>query len=463
VRQPHLRRARFSRQETGKGKSTLIGSGLEEDEDVEAALTWFATVSGSPKAFVERLARSQQRYRIVTGSPEHRGRDPSLDVISHDVVGAFLAQAKSLLDDRRSFDPGLASQIVPWVKQIGRNINVLPSIPGATERAARMLRAETVSPDSALFELVMASNYATEDFDVAFIKEEQARTPDFQLSACGLSAPMFVECKRLKRGQYEIQEQEIHKKLFRKTAEVIFERRLSIHMDVTYTQEIQKVPDNYLADCLKRALSSPIITPNGYPWKDKFSSGVVKGANLAAARQDIRESCLYFGTKLARLLCGHAVRENGYHLAVEAKPDKRDPRFIDIIHYGSVVTWQCIAPAAIEKKARFVKTKVVEADRQLRMHGSGIVHLAMDMELQCQSSDLRRALNIESIRAFRASSDLPLIYVHYLVPRISESHTWLMDETVDHFWQGSGQPPSLKIFPAAAAIDNDLPAWRQET
>ncbi len=131
-----------TQQGRGRGTTNLISSGLEEDEDVQAALTWFATVSGSPQTFVERLTRAQQAYQKVTGSPENLGQDPSLDTISQDVVGAFLAQAKSLLDDRRSYDIALAPQIVPWVKQIGRNVNVLPFIPGAIERAARMLRAE---------------------------------------------------------------------------------------------------------------------------------------------------------------------------------------------------------------------------------------------------------------------------------------------------------------------------------
>jgi hypothetical protein len=441
-----------------------MSSGFEEDEDVRAALTWFAMVSGRPQAFVERLARAQQAYRTVTGSPENRGQDPSLEMISQDVVGAFLAQAKSLLDDRRSYDIALASQIVPWVKQIGRNVNVLPYIPGGVERAARMLRAESVAPDSAMFELVMASNYATYGFDVAFIDEApgQARTPDLRLSASDSSKPIFVECKRLKRGQYEIQEQAKHKKLFLKTAKLIHDRRLSVHLDVTYTQELGEVPDSYLADRLISALSSSIITPKGYPWRDEFGFGVVKRADLAAVRRDIRDSSLYFGTKLARLLCGHVVRESGYHLAVEANPDERDPRFIDSIHYGSVATWQCIAPAAIQKKARFVKAKVVEADRQLRMHGSGIAHLGMDMELQCDSSDLRRARNIEAITTFRPCSDLLAIYVHYLVPRTPESNLWIVDETVDRFGQGSGPVPSLKIFTASATVGNELPAWKQE-
>jgi hypothetical protein len=196
--------------------------------------------------------------------------------------------------------------------------------------------------------------------------------------------------------------------------------------------------------------------------KDEFGFGMVKHADLDAVRRDIRDSTLYFGTKLARLLCGHAVRAGGYHLAAGAEPDVRDPRFIDSIQYGSVATWQCIAPAAIEKKARFVKARVVEADRQLSKHGSGITHLAMDMELQCASSDLQRARNIEAIRAFRPSSHLVAIYIHYLVPRISETHAWVVDETVDRFGLGFDDVPLQMIFPASATIGNELPAWRQE-
>lgn len=438
----------------------MINSGVEEDEDVRAALTWFAAASGNPQAFVERLARAQQAYRAVTASFDNLGQDPNLDMISEDVVGVFLAQAKSLLDDRRSYDLALAPQIIPWVKQIGRNVNVLPHIPGANDRATRMLRAEAVAPDGMMLELVIASNYAADGLDVAFIPEAsgQARTPDLRLSASGSAEPVFVECKRLKRGQYEIREQAQHRELFLKAAELMYELGLSVHVDVTYTQEIREVPGRYLADRLMRALSSPIITPTGYPWRDDYGYGIVKRADLAAVRQDIRDSSLYFGPKRARLLCGHVVRESGYHLAAGADPDKRDPRFIDSIHYGSVVTWQCIAPPAIQKKARYVKAKLAEVDRQLKDHGSGIAHLAMDMELQCESSDLRRARNIDTISAFRPDSDLLAIYVHYFVPRITESHSWMVDETIDRFGQGYDPVPSLMIFPSSATIGNERPA-----
>lgn len=438
--------------------------GIEEDGDIRTALAWLASASGDPEAFTARLERAQESYRNITLSPEQLGQDPEIDAISQDVVGAFFAQAKSLVDDRRSYDFALGSRTIPWVKQTGAHVALLDCVPGARERASRMLRSEVVFPDGAIFELIMASNYAAAGFDVAFIDENkgQARTPDLRLSSPGLPEPLFVECKRLRRGKYEAEEQARHKQLFRLVAELIDERGLSVHVDVTYTRELSEVPDAYLVDRLVHALSSRIITPEAYPWRDDFGFGEVRPANLKAVRRDIRDSSLYFGTKLARLLSGRVVRENGYHLAAGADPDSRDPRYIDAIHFGSVVTWQCIAQAAIDKKSRYVKAKLVEADQQLKNHGSGIVHMAMDAELRCESSDRRRSRNIEIIKAFQPVSDLRAIYVHYLVPRISESHSWLVDETVDRFGPGHEPVPSLKIFSESTRVDNDLPAWKQE-
>jgi hypothetical protein len=51
--------------------------------------------------------------------------------------------------------------------------------------------------------------------------------------------------------------------------------------------------------------------------------------------------------------------------------------------------------------------------------------------------------------------------VHYLVPRISEMHSWILDETVDMFGAGTDSVPSMMIFSGSVPLDNDLPAWKQ--
>lgn len=309
----------------------------------------------------------------------------------------------------------------------------------------------------------MGGNYANDGFDVAFVAEApgQSKTPDLHLFLSGLAEPVAIELKRLRQGQYEQDERTRHRRIFKQAAAIIESRRLSLHIDLNYTKELMAVPESYLADRLSRFLASPLIMLGAYPWRDEFASGEIRPANLDAVREDTHDNSLYCGTKMARLLSGNEVRDNGYHLAASGVPDDRDPRFMAEVHCASVVTWQCTATKAIEKKARHVKNKLVEAERQVQSAGIGIIHLAMDAEVGCKSSDLRRERNKQAILEFQSESMLAALYVHYLVPRMAEAHAWLQDETVDKFGAAPEPVASRMIFPGSVVLDNDLPAWKQ--
>ena len=438
-------------------------TGVENDADVRAALSWFASASGNPLAFWARLKAAQAAYREFTGLPENFGRTPQLEQTSADVVAAFLAQGKSLLDSLRTYDHHLASKTIPWLKQIGSKIDALDSVSGAKERAASMLSKPTVRPDSSLLELTMAANYADDGGDVSFVDEAPgvARRPDLLLAGDNGDPSIGIELKRLNAGAYETEERRFQAAIFREVAILIERLGLSVHIDVAYTSELVNVPVTYLAKWLEIAVATRVYVGAAYPWRDEHGQGTIKFADVDAVRADIRDSSLYVGPKLARLLSGEVVRETNYQLAVGAEPDERDPRYISELRYGSVVTWESISPAALEKRARIVKAKLIEAGRQLKAQEYGIVHLVTDTELLCQSSDLRRSKNQDVIKSFRPESKLVGIYVHYLVPRVSEQHSWLLDETVDSFGPGLVPVPMIKAFPEAPTVANDQPAWRQ--
>lgn len=440
-----------------------LPSGIEQDRDVEAALHWLASVSCDSPAFWRRIKAAQAHYRVFTEASQNLGQDPDLADLGPDVVASFLAQAKSLLDGRRTYDIALASRCIPWIKQLGVNVSDLARVNGAAERARRMLDDASTAPDGPMLELVMGGNYAADGLDVTFISEApgQAKTPDLHLFVLGVAEPVAIELKRLRQGQYELEERARHRLMFRRAAAIIDARGLSLHIDVTYTRELKDVPEGYLAERLSRFLASPLVLPGAYPWRDEFSAGQIKPANLPAVREDTRNGSLYFGTKMARLLSDAQVQDSGYHLAAGGKPDERDARYMDEVRYASVVTWQCTAAESIEKKARHVKNRLVEAEKQVRSAGIGIIHLAMDAEASCESSDLRRERNKQAILEFKSESLVAALYVHYLVPRISEAHSWLVDETVDKFGAGRGEVPSMMIFKGSKPLDNDLPAWKQ--
>lgn len=438
-----------------------IGGGIENDPEIAAALAWLASSTGDPSAFFERLIAAQRRYCEITSDVAARGKDPSWSDLGPDIVAAYLAQGKSLLDDRRSYDFTLVSHVAPWLKQLGANLPALKQVKGAPDRALRMLRQSQVLPDTALFELVMASNYAAEGFDVAFIEEGPGKTPDLRLSSTGSGNELFVELKRLQRGDYEIEEQRRHMEIFRKLEPFLHEQRLSVDVDVTYVKELADVPVDYLLQQVKHMLESSILLSDGYSWRDQLGSGLIRDANVAAVRNDTRESYLYFGTKMARLLSGRVVSERNYHLTAETSVYPEDPRYIDQMKFGSVVTWQCIAQEAIERKAKYVRSKLSEADKQIAGHGQGIIHIAMDTELHSKASDLRRQRNQDTLDTFRMNSQTGIVYLHYLAPRVSEDHSWLIDETVDVFSRLERSPPPFPAFASSTSLDNDEPSWRQ--
>lgn len=416
---------------------------------------------------LRRSGAASRSLRRTTGafteSPQNLRQDSDLADLGPDVVASFLAQAKSLIDGRRTYDIVLASRCIPWIKQLGANVNELVRVDGAAERARRMLADASTAPDGPMLELVLGGNYAADGLDVIFVQEApgQAKTPDLHLFLPGVAEPVAIELKRLRQGQYELDERARHNQIFRRAAAIIDSRSLSLHIEVTYTRELKDVPEGYLAGWLSRYLASPLVLHGAYPWRDEFGAGEIKPANLQAVREDTRNSSLYFGIKMARLLSDGQVRDRGYHLAANGELDDRDPRFMDKVRYASVVTWQCIAEESIEKKARHVKNRLVEAEKQVRSAGIGIIHLAMDAEASCAASDLRRERNKRAILEFKSESLVAALYVHYLVPRVSEAHSWLVDETVDSFGVGRSKVPSMMIFKGAKPLDNDLPAWKQ--
>lgn len=272
--------------------------GVENDFEVARALLWLATASGNISDFMARLAAAQQNYLKVIGCGAFLGKDLSWSDLGTDIVANYFAQGKSLLDNRHSYDMALAPHVVPWLKQLGANLPAVVRIEGVSARVQRMLRNCKVLPNSALFELVVASNYAMEGFDVAFIEEGPTKTPDLRLRD-GAGYELFVELKYLQCSNYQIDEQRRHREIFSKLEPYLYERSISVDVDVKYEKVLFDVPIDYLLQRVERAIACSTFISNGYVWQDEFGSGLIRTANLRAVRRDTRDSFLYFGTKMA--------------------------------------------------------------------------------------------------------------------------------------------------------------------
>jgi hypothetical protein len=437
--------------------------GIEEDSDVRAALDWFAAVSGDANAFWLRIDQAQRAYRHTVALETNRGRDLELNEFGVDTAASYLAQAHALLNDRRSYDLMLGSRIVPFMKHIGSGAEMLRQMPGAAQRVSRLLRERTADPESVIFELAVAVAYVQDGFSTEFIPDAAGgeRRPDLAVKRGALKAE--IECKRLRKGDYERSEAARQRLIFDELTALIHDRRLSLHMDAIYMRELNDIPTDYLANWVRRAVDCRLMLPSGFPWKDQFGQGNVKLANLKAVHQDTANSSLIFGPKMARLLAGVPVADRGYNMTASAKEDRRDARFVEQLYYGTVVTWQCVADASVNARARYIRSKLAEIDEQLKFSPAGIAHVAMDAERDTIAADLRRERNKEVIQQFSFKSKMIAAYLHYFVPRVTEVAAWMIDETPDRFGPGSLQTLAAgRIFGRSKLLDNDLAAWHQK-
>jgi hypothetical protein len=229
-----------------------------------------------------------------------------------------------------------------------------------------------------------------------------------------------------------------------------------------FAKSLRTTPEEYLLEHVVASLNSRIITTEGYRWRDAFGEGTIRPANLSAVHQDTTQSSLYFGTKLARLLSGIEVTQEAYNLIGSGEPDSRDPRYLEELYYCSVIDWGCSAAPSVDARARFIRSKLAEVDRQMHKSAAGIVHVGMDAQRDIHTSDVRRARNIEVIREFQARNPLHEIYLHYFVPLTTEVTAWSIDETTDCFGiESSGRRGLDRIFDQAEIANNNLAAWYQ--
>lgn len=236
----------------------------------------------------------------------------------------------------------------------------------------------------------------------------------------------------MRPSEYELRETATLKALFAPLAALIHEQRLNIWVDVLFAVELAHVPQAYLAEKVAAVMRSPLHIPNGYPWRDEYAEGVVRPTRIDSVREDTRDNGpLIVGPKMLRLLTGAAQHPGGYQLALNAQPHPHDPRYIDDVQYASGLSWHCLAAPSIEARARHISSLLAKIDRQLEQAPFAAAHIGMYAERDALSADRRRARNIEAARRFDAKSNLADVYLHYFVPRVSESSCWAIDETAD--------------------------------
>lgn len=161
------------------------------------------------------------------------------------------------------------------------------------------------------------------------------------------------------------------------------------------------------AKALQIAAQSRLTLPDGYPLKDEYGQGVVRYANLEMVARDTEDSYILVGPRLVRLLTDRRLDPTKCLLSLTAlSHHDGDPHYVANVTTASVVHWECLAAESVEARARFIKSKLANIDRQVASAPLAMAPIAMDAERDGVTADLQRSLNKKTVMEYLAGSRL---------------------------------------------------------
>lgn len=372
-----------------------------------------------------------------------------------DLSAGMLLQAHALIRDRRFFDARLASRTIPFLKLIGSALPLLRLVEGAEDRAREFLNPRNDHPEGSLLELTTAARYLLEGYRLKFIPESDRRTPDIELLSD--RGNVEIECKRLRPGQYELSETAKVRAMFAPACDLVAAKNFFVHLDVTFIETLDSVPASYLMEHMERALDE---NPIDYTWEDTSARGRIVHGDNQALREDTADSSLLVGPKLFRLFTQTVVPSQRVLMGARGTPHEFDPRYLDRFEAVALCSWNTESPESVETRARHVRSKLAEIDRQLQDCALGAAHIVVDAERDANAADLRRKRIQEQITGFRFDSNIAAITTHYLLTHTAETKAWTIDETADY---ASRMPMPLlddfRLFMKGEELGAE-PAWR---
>jgi hypothetical protein len=432
--------------------------GIELDGDIEHAFAWLGHEAGAD--LQPRLAAAKEHFSTAM-FPEVGSMlwpDPIALLPPNDLPAGILLQAFALLRDRRYFDSRLAARTLPFFKLIGSALPELSQVPGAQERARAFVHARNDHPEGTLLELATGARYLLEGFEVRFIPEADRRTPDIALALIG--GEIQVECKRLRPSQYELAEARDARRLFAPACELAAGHNAFVHLDVTFLVPLGGVPADYLLEHVRQALAQG---ETKYAWNEAAARGRIVPGDRQALQDDTDDSSLLVGPKLFRLFTHSVVPSQRVLMGVRGAAHEYDPRYLHDFEAVAVCSWDTESGESIEARARHVRSKLAEIDRQLLGCQLGAAHIVVDAERDARAADLRRARIQEQVTTFRFDSNVGAITTHYLLTHTAEDRSWTIDETADY--ASRIERPLLtdwRLFMQGEEM-GDGPAWQLPT
>lgn len=397
------------------------------DDDLMIAVTWLKSLV--PQNQIE--GRLEAARAFLLDARERMREGVLVDLFdTNDLTAWYILQAETYAVDRAFWTPEGAMRVVPYLTRIGKELPLLLKVRGAEERAARIMNGDRRSPDSGIYELLVALAYQRHGWTrVEFVSETpgQGRTHDLNMFRSG--SRLAIECKRLAPSTYAAKEKLRGTKLAAPIHALCLEANESVVVEVRYKVELDLVPDDYLVEHVSRAIERR----SSIPWEDETATGYVRPVNWALARKVLARDYVYFvSSRMIELLVGYYVHEADHSMAAKWRPAPNKPAYADAVYHASVVSWVSGSKAALFQKSRHFRRVLANAEDQLPSDRTGIIHIGIESRGGLLVDSTRHLLNKLQARFFAPrNSRLRWVYANIFVPEATtqRDESWAITET----------------------------------
>lgn len=397
------------------------------DENVARAVAWLKGFV--PAIEMERRLEAARDFLMASRANWlEGGHAPSHD--RADAAAWHVLQGDTFAVDRRYWLPDDSVRIVPFLTRIGMELDRIRAIPGADERAARLMTRERRQPEPAIYELLVALAWSRHGWDVTFVPEDRRHpTPDLRVAKP--RRHWSVECKRLMPAQYSVGERARGMALAERVHQLSERSSRAIAMQVRYKIELQHVRDDYLEAKLAEAL---LENSAQREWTDEVADVRIFPPTWSLLRRVMaRDDISYGSSRMIELFCGQYVHQADHSFSGRWRPSETHQFHATALYHGSVVSWVSNAFAAQRQKARHFRQVVAHAERQLDTDRPGVVHVGVETMGAHTTDAFRHIQNLMEAHDFRPSNPrLRWVYGNYFSPELTTdpNETWAMDETM---------------------------------
>ena len=357
-------------------------------------------------AFLERIRAKESMIDLKIPI------EPQLFLPPEDDIDWYILVAELAYDFPYSDCAYSSRRIYPYAMTIGAFASELQGIPNV-ERILDKMLANNSKPETQIFELLTASFYLKNGYEVSFIPEnsinwpdgETKKSPDLLVKAHDIE--MYVECKRAdKQTKYSQTEEEAWSSLWNQLSLYMLEVAPWSIIGLSFHDQVSDVAIDDVIKVVDLAISG-----GGAKVRNGSISAQIRQINTVQLKRHYRYNAVRSNSPQHELLVFGDIDSNekrsiatiAESIVRPGTPDVVLNIFVEDVANCVAAQWRCDHEISLDRRSRHFKGLVNNGATQIPPDKPGVVHVLYETVEGISVEELRRSKHIENISAFDAT------------------------------------------------------------